>query len=70
MGTHDDDLSDHGAREAAKSEMAIAPETDDTPSGSAMTQSPDPLQPKANPMSWRWMTSMVTHPQLACLPCG
>ena len=40
--THDDDLSDHGAGEAAKSEMAIAPETDDTPSVSTMTQSPDP----------------------------
>ena len=38
----DDDLSDHGAREAAKAEMAIAPEADDTPSGSAMTQSSDP----------------------------
>ena len=42
MGTHDDDSSDHGAREAAKSEMVIAPETNDTPSVSAMTQSPDP----------------------------
>ena len=40
--THDDDSSDHGAGEAAKSEMAIAPETDDTPSVSATTQSPDP----------------------------
>ena len=40
--THDDDSSDHGAREAAKSEMAIAPETDDTPSVSTMTQSPNP----------------------------
>ena len=37
-----DDLSDHGAREAAKAEMAFAPEADDTPSGSAMTQSSDP----------------------------
>ena len=34
-----DDLSDHGAAEA---EMAIAPVADDTPSGSAMTQSSDP----------------------------
>ena len=41
-GTHDDDSSDHGAREAAESEMAIAPETDDTPSVSATMQSPDP----------------------------
>ena len=40
--THDDDSSDHGAREAAKSEMAIAPETDDTPPVSATTQSSDP----------------------------
>ena len=38
----DDDLSDHGAREAAEAEMAIAPEANDTPSGSAMTQSSDP----------------------------
>ena len=42
MATHDDDLSDHGAREAAESEMATAPGTGDTPSVSAMTQSPDP----------------------------
>ena len=42
IATHDDDLSDHGAGEAAKAEMAIAPEADDTPSGSAMTQSSDP----------------------------
>ena len=42
--SEDDDLSDHGAREAAKAEMAIAPEADDTPSGSAMTQSSDPPQ--------------------------
>ena len=41
IATHDDDSSDHGAREAAKSEMAIAPGADDTPSGSAMTQSSD-----------------------------
>ena len=33
---HDDDLSDH------ESEMAIAQETDDTPSVSAPEQSPDP----------------------------
>ena len=42
IATHDDDLSDHGAGEAAEAEMAIAPETDDTPSVSAMTQSSDP----------------------------
>ena len=42
MATHDDDSSDHGTGEAAKSEMAIALETNDTPSVSAMTQSPDP----------------------------
>ena len=42
IATHDDDSSDHGAREAAEAEMAIAPETDDTPSVSAMTQSSDP----------------------------
>ena len=40
--TSDDDSSDHGARDAAKAEMAIAPVADDTPSGSAMTQSSDP----------------------------
>ena len=40
--THDDDSSDHGAGEAAEAEMAIAPETDDTPSVSAMTHSSDP----------------------------
>ena len=42
IATHDDDSSDHGAGEAAKTEMAIAPETDDTPSVSAMAQSSDP----------------------------
>ena len=47
MATHDDDSSDHGAGEAAESEMAIAPETDDTPSVSAMTQSPDPPPAKS-----------------------
>ena len=41
-GTHDDDSSDHGTGEAAESEMAIAPETNDTPSVSATMQSPDP----------------------------
>ena len=40
--SHDDDSSDHGAGEAAESEMAIPPETDDTPSVSATMQSPDP----------------------------
>ena len=42
IATHDDDSSDHGAREAAEAEMAIAPETNDTPSVSAITQSSDP----------------------------
>ena len=40
--TSDDDLSDHGAGEAAEAEMAVAPVANDTPSGSAMTQSSDP----------------------------
>ena len=40
--TGDDDLPNHGAREAAEAEMATAPEADDTPSGNAMTQSSDP----------------------------
>ena len=40
--THDDDLSDHGAGEAMESEMAIAQQTDDTPSVSAPERSPDP----------------------------
>ena len=44
---HDDDLSDHGAGEATESEMAIAPETDDTPSVSAPEQSPDPPPAKS-----------------------
>ena len=42
IATNDDDSSDHGAGEAAEAEMVIAPEADDTPSGSAMTQSSDP----------------------------
>ena len=42
MATHDDDSSDHGAGEAMESEMAIAQETEDTPSVSATTQYPDP----------------------------
>ena len=47
--TNDDDSSDHGAGEA---EMAITPVADDTPSGSAMTQSSDPPPAKgqAHPM--------------------
>ena len=45
--THDDDSSDHGAGEATESEMAIAQETDDTPSVSAPEQSPDPPPPKS-----------------------
>ena len=35
-------MSDHDTEEAAEAEMATAPEADDTPSGSAMTQSSDP----------------------------
>ena len=37
----DNDSSDHGAGEAVESEMAIAPETGDTPSASALEQSSD-----------------------------
>ena len=40
--TSDDNLSDHGAGDAAEAEMAITPGVDDTPSGSATTQSSDP----------------------------
>ena len=40
--TSDDDSSDHGAGDAAETEMAIAPVANDTPSGSATTQSSDP----------------------------
>ena len=40
--TSDDDPSDHGAGDTAKAEMATTPVADDTPSGSAMTQSSDP----------------------------
>ena len=42
IATNEDDSSDHGVGEAAEAEMAIAPEADDTPSGSATTQSSDP----------------------------
>ena len=45
--TYDDDSSDHGAGEAMESEMAIAQETDDTPSVSALAQSPDPPPAKS-----------------------
>ena len=45
--THDDDSSDHGAGEAMESEMAVAQETDDTPSVSAPKQSPDPPPAKS-----------------------
>ena len=44
----DDDLSDHGAREAAEAEMAIASEADDTPSWSTTTQSSDPPPAKGH----------------------
>ena len=40
--TGDDDSSDHGAGDATEAEMAIAPVANDTPSGSATTQSSDP----------------------------
>ena len=52
IATHDDDTSDHGAGEAAKAEMAIAPETNDTSSVSAMTQSsyPPPAKGQAHVM--------------------
>ena len=42
IATSDDNLSDHGARDAAEAEMATTPVADDTPSGSTMTQSSDP----------------------------
>ena len=45
--TYDDDSSNHGARKATESEMAIAPETDVTPSVSATMQSPDPPPAKS-----------------------
>ena len=38
----DDDLSEHGAGDAAEAEMAVAPAVDDAPSGGTMTQSTDP----------------------------
>ena len=47
MATHDDDSSDHGAGEAVESEMAIAQETDNTPSVSAPEQGPDPPPAKS-----------------------
>ena len=47
MAPHDDDSSDHEAGEATESEMAIAQETDDTPSVSALGQSPDPPPAKS-----------------------
>ena len=47
MAPNDDDLSDHGAGETVESEMAIAPETGDTPSVSAPEQSSDPPPAKS-----------------------
>ena len=47
MAPDGDDLSDHGAGEAMESEMAIAPETGDTPSVSAPEQSSDPPPAKS-----------------------
>ena len=42
VAPNDEDSSDHGAGKAVESEMAIAPETGDTPSVSAPEQSSDP----------------------------
>ena len=47
MAPNDDDSSDHGAGEATESEMAIAPETGDTPSVSAPEQSSNPPPAKS-----------------------
>ena len=47
MAPDGDDSSDHGAGEAMESEMAIAPETGDTPSVSAPEQSSDPPPAKS-----------------------
>ena len=47
MAPDDDDLSDHGAGEATESEMAIAPETGNTPSVSAPELSSDPPPAKS-----------------------
>ena len=49
MAPDDDDSSDHGAGEATESEMAIALETDDTPSVSDLEQSPDPPPAESQP---------------------
>ena len=68
VAPNDEDLSDHGAGEAAESEMAIAPETGDTPSVSAPEQSSNPPQPKVSPMPWKWMMSRATHPQPVLSP--
>ena len=38
----DDDSSDHGARDAAEAEMAVAPAVNNAPSGGTMSQSSDP----------------------------
>ena len=52
IATHDDDSSDHGAGETAEAEMAMVPEADDTPSGSATPQSSDapPAEGQAHAM--------------------
>ena len=47
MAPDDDDSSDHGAGKATESEMAIAPETGDTPSASSPEQSSDSLPAKS-----------------------
>ena len=68
---HNDDSSNHGAGEAVESEMAIAPETEDTPSVSAPEQSPDP--PPAEGQSHA-MEVDDEHgdppPSQSHLPCG
>ena len=46
---NDDDSSDHGAGKAVESEMAIAPETGNTPSVNAPEQSSDPPPAKSQP---------------------
>ena len=46
-----------------QSEMAIAPETDNTPSVSAPEQSPDPPPAESQSHAMPWRTSRATHPQ-------
>ena len=65
IATNDDDSSDHGAGEAAKAEMAIAPEANDTPSGSAMTQSSDPPPAEGQAHAMEVDDKDGAHPQIA-----